>query len=218
MNCKSEFKKVNFNEFNYPVSILLNPLMFDSYLKYKYEYYLFFTFDFCFSKSTGNIFSVHLRDISKFFKETIRADDLIKSLDNINQYSDYLGFCVMYDKDNYSLVFKITDFNIIMEQYSKRPSIYLHKEDFINISRLNTYAIRLYLYLKYKPCAAFSLYEIKKLFGVQNSDYYNDFRRFNDKILKKSINLLNKSLPTTCMFKRNTKGNIEKIAVIRNER
>lgn len=214
---KNEFNKVNFNDFNYPVSILLTPLMFGSYLKYKYEYYIIFTFDFCFSKASGKIFSVHLRDVSKFFKETIRADDLLKALDNINLYSEFLGFKVKYNSENYSLEFSVTDFNKVMEQYSKRPSIYLHENDFKNISKFNTYTIKLYLYLKHTPCSSFSLYELKRLFGVHESEYYADFRRFNDKIFKKSINALNKLSSTTYKFKRDKKGYIEKIAIMRRE-
>lgn len=212
-----KIKTINFNEFNYPVNVLVNPLMFGSYLKYKYEYYILFTFNFCFTETSGNNFSVPLCEVSKFFKETIKASDLQKALDNINRYCDFLGFRVVYNKDNYSLEFSITDCEKIMEYYSKFPSVYLHKDDFKNISKFNVYTIKLYLYLKHTPQTSFSINELKKLFGVHNSDYYSDFRRFNEKIFKKSIYMLNKISPTVYRFKKDKEGYISKVAIIRKE-
>lgn len=212
-----KFKKINFNEFNYPVSVLISPLMFGTHLKYKYTYYILFTFNFCFMETNRTNFSVPLCEVSKFFKETIKASDLQKALDNINQYCDFLGFKVAYNKDNYSLEFSIIDFKKIMEYYSKFPNIYLHKDDFKNISKFNVYTIKLYLYLKHTPQSSFSINELKRLFGVHDSDYYSDFRRFNEKIFKKSIYALNKISPTVYKFKKNKEGYVSKIAIIRKE-
>ncbi len=203
-----------FNETN-DVNIPLSPIFFGNYLSTKSSFFIIFSFYYGLKKTTDYEFMIYKKEIAKYFNVSMKNDSVKKSLYEIQRISYFLGFSVDYDYYSNAIIFNILNKNKILQFYTDYNVVNIYM--ICNASKLNVYAIKLYLYTETIPSSVISITELKKLFGVQNSEYYDDFSKFNSKILKPSLQKVNEIVDLNYQYNKNNHKQVESVLIQRDD-